>query len=65
MEEPRDKEARIGAGLMPGLAASILIALLSFYFRIPPQQVSTGIRDNIASNTRLTFAASEKLSPNP
>jgi hypothetical protein len=32
--------------------AFILIALLSFYFQPPTHQLSTSIRDNMASTTR-------------
>ena len=51
MEEQRDREARIGTGLVLGLVAFILIALLSAYFQ-QPHQLTTSIRDNIASTAR-------------
>lgn len=51
MEEQRDREARIGTGLVLGLVAFILIALLSAYFH-HPHQLTTSIRDNIASTAR-------------
>lgn len=52
MEQQRDREARIGTGLVLGLVVFILIALLSAYFQKPPHQLTTSIRDNIASTAR-------------
>lgn len=51
MEEQRDREARIGTGLVLGLVAFILIAILSAYFQ-QPHQLTTSIRDNVASTAR-------------
>jgi hypothetical protein len=52
MEQHDDREIRIGAGLLTGLAAFILVALVSFYFQKPAPEMSTSIRDNIASTVR-------------
>jgi hypothetical protein len=53
MEQQYEREQRIGAGLVIGLVAFVLIALASFYFEKPPvQHHSTAIRDNIASIAR-------------
>jgi hypothetical protein len=47
-----DREARIGVSLLLGLAAFVFIALVSFYFHSSAPQMTSGIRDNIASTTR-------------
>jgi hypothetical protein len=52
MEQHDDRERRIGAVILFGLAAFTLIALLSFYFQQPPGHQLSSIRDNIASTTR-------------
>jgi hypothetical protein len=52
MEQQPDREARIGASLLLGLAAFMLIALASFYFHSPAPQMTSGIRDSIVSTTR-------------
>jgi hypothetical protein len=52
MEQNYEREHRIGAGLVIGLAAFVLVALASFYFEKPVQHHSTLIRDNIASTAR-------------
>lgn len=52
MEQHEDREARIGAGLLIGLAIFMLVALASFYFQKPVPEMSTSIRDNIASTVR-------------
>ena len=52
MEQQYDRERRIGAGLIIGLVAFVLVALVSFYFEKPAQHHSTAIRDNLASTTR-------------
>jgi hypothetical protein len=50
--EPRDREAQIGAALLLGLAVFVLIALASFYFHEPSQQLSDSVRENIAAIRR-------------
>jgi hypothetical protein len=50
MEQRYDREHRIGAGLVIGLAAFVLIALASFYFDKPGQHHV--MRDNIAFSVR-------------
>lgn len=52
MEQDEDRETRIGAGLLIGLAVFMLVALASFYFQKPAPELSTSIRDNIASTVR-------------
>jgi hypothetical protein len=52
MEQRYDREHRIGAGLVIGLAAFVLIALASFYFDKPGQHHSSVMRDNIAFSVR-------------
>jgi hypothetical protein len=52
MEQHDDRETRIGVGLLMGLALFTLVALASFYFQKPVPELSTSIRDNIASTTR-------------
>ena len=47
MEHDPDREARIGVGLLFGLAVFALIALASFYLG-PPSQLASSARDNIA-----------------
>ena len=51
MEQDQDRERRIGVALLLGLAAFVLVALASFYFEQPRQQLSS-IRENITSSTR-------------
>jgi hypothetical protein len=48
----RDREAQIGAALLLGLAVFMLIALVSFYFHPPTQQLSDSVRNNIAATNR-------------
>lgn len=52
MQPHQDRETRIGAGILLGLAAFVLIALLSFYFERPAPELTGSIRDNIASTAR-------------
>lgn len=51
MEQHDDRERRIGAIILLGLAAFVLVALASFYFEQPRQQLSS-VRENITSSTR-------------
>ena len=51
MEQYDERERRIGAVIVLGLATFMLIALASFYFQQPRHQV-TSIHENIASMTR-------------
>jgi hypothetical protein len=51
MEHEDDRERRIGAVILLGLAAFVLVALASFYFEQPRQQLSS-IRGNITSTQR-------------
>lgn len=55
-QQCEDREARIGAGLIAGLVAFVLVALVSFYFQkptqeLPQQQLSNNARD-VASTPR-------------
>jgi hypothetical protein len=52
MEQHDDRERRIGAVILLGLAAFMLLALASFYFQQPPGHQLSSIRGNIASTTR-------------
>ena len=52
MKQQQDRETRIGAGILLGLAAFMLVALVSFYFERPAPELSSSIRDNYASTTR-------------
>jgi hypothetical protein len=52
MEQQQDREARIGVGLVVGMALFALIALASFYFQKPAPDLSASIRDNIAFTPR-------------
>jgi hypothetical protein len=52
MEPHQDRERHIGAGILLGLAAFVLVALVSFYFEKPPPEHTSSIRDNIASTAR-------------
>ena len=51
MEQDDDRERRIGAIILLGLAVFVLVALASFYFEQPRQQMSS-VRENITSSTR-------------
>ena len=48
MEQQFDRERRIGAALLLGFAAFVILALASFYFERPRHTITT-IHDNIAS----------------
>jgi hypothetical protein len=52
MEQSEDREKSIGAGLVVGLVAFVLIALVSFYFEKPTHQLSTSVRGDVTSTTR-------------
>jgi hypothetical protein len=51
MEQDENRERRIGAVILLGLALFVLVALASAYFKPAASEVS-GIRGNIASTTR-------------
>ncbi len=52
MEQQQDREARIGIGLVAGLALFALVALVSFYFQKPVPDLAASIRHNIVSTPR-------------
>jgi hypothetical protein len=52
MEQHNDHERRIGAVILLGLAAFMLIALASFYLQQPPGHQLSSIRGDITSTTR-------------
>lgn len=52
MEQHDDRERRIGAAIVLGLAAFMLIALASSYFQHPVAAQLSSIHGNIASTSR-------------
>lgn len=49
MQQDQDRETRIGAALLLGLAAFTLLGLVSVYFQEPAQELSDGIRSSIVA----------------
>jgi hypothetical protein len=49
VEQHQDRERRIGAFLLLGLAAFVFVALATFYLKPSPQELSGSIRDRIVA----------------